>query len=267
MVQQDRLEEAEAVLVRLHNDAHLAGQELIQIREQLSLERTQGGASWSQALGAMFNRQYVRRTATAAFIVSMGQLSGSSVIQNFQGIFYETVGFTGRTSLLISGVYGLMGIIGQVLYLVVVADRWPRVRTLWSGSVVLSVMIAVCMGLSATYGTGDDDSGDGARAAIAVIFLYSVCYAVFFNAMIWVVPSELFPFFLRSKGLAFAVFCKSVVGIVLSQITPKALASVGWRSVHEPLFSELPRTHLHQILCPLHRHKHDGCPHLLLLPP
>ena len=164
---------------------------------------------------------------TAAFIISMGQLSGSSVIQNFQNIFYATVGFTGKTALLISGVYGMMGILGQIFYLFVVADEWPRTLTLWTGSLALSIMISICMALSASFGGGGNELG--ARAAIAFIFLYSFCYAVFFNAMIWVVPSELFPFFLRTKGLAFAVFIKAIVAIVLSQITPVAIANVSWR--------------------------------------
>jgi hypothetical protein len=56
-----------------------------------------------------------------------------------------------------------------------------------------------------------------------------MCYAIFFNAMIFVVPSELFPFFLRTKGLSFAVFIKAIVAIVLSQITPVAIANVSWR--------------------------------------
>ncbi|KAF7557625.1 hypothetical protein G7Z17_g588 [Cylindrodendrum hubeiense] len=229
LVQQDRVEEAKDVLVRLHGQEELASHELAQIRSQLNLENNVGSASWSYALRQMFSKQYVRRTVTAAFIVIMGQLSGSSVIQNFQGIFYATVGFTGQTSLLVSGIYGMMGIIGQIFYLVVVADRWPRVRTLWTGSVVLSVMISICMALSAQFGSADSGNPAGARGAIAMIFLYSASYAIFFNAMIWVVPSELFPFFLRSKGLAFAVFCKATVGIVLSQITPIALENVGWR--------------------------------------
>ncbi|VUC31216.1 unnamed protein product [Clonostachys rosea] len=231
LVQQDRIEEAEKVLHKLHGieNESLVSQELIQIREQLGFERSQGSASWSFALKKMFSKQYLRRTATATFIVAMGQLSGSQVIQNFQSIFYETVGFTGKTSLLISGIYGMMGIIGQIIYLTVVADRWPRVRTLWIGSVLLSVMIAVCMALSAQYGSADSQNENGARGAIAMIFLYSALYAVFFNAMVWVVPSELFPFFLRSKGLAFAVFTKSVIAIALSQITPIAIKNVSWR--------------------------------------
>jgi hypothetical protein len=235
LVMRDRHEEASRVLTSLHTskntsiDDTAVEQELVQIQEQIGLEREQGNLSWGVALKQMFSKQYVRRTMTAAFIVAMGQLSGSSVIQNFQGIFYQTVGFTGRKSLLISGVYGMMGIIGQIIYLVVVADKWPRTRTLWSGSLVLSSMIAILMALSATYGSTDNNNAAGARAAIAAIFLYSMCYAIFFNAMIWVVPSELFPFFLRTKGLAFAVAAKSVAAIVLSQITPLAIANVSWR--------------------------------------
>jgi uncharacterized membrane protein YccC len=123
----------------------------------------------------------------------------------------------------------MMGIIGQLIYLFVVADRWPRKWTLIGGSGVLSVMLAICMALSAQYGTKGNNNEAGARAAIGFIFIYSMCYAIFFNAMIWVVPSELFPFFLRTKGLAFAVLSKSITAIVLSQITPLALANVSWR--------------------------------------
>ncbi|CAO2652673.1 Nn.00g009560.m01.CDS01 [Neocucurbitaria sp. VM-36] len=232
LVLRDRHDEAKRVIASLHgtsDNEDFLDRELLQIQEQIQLEREQGNLDWITSLKAMFSRKYVRRTLTAAFIIAMGQLSGSSVIQNFQNIFYAQVGFKGRTSLLISGAYGMMGILGQIIYLLVVADKWPRTRTLWSGSLVLSVMISICMALSAKYGTGGTTSQDGARGAIASIFIYSMCYAIFFNAMIWVVPSELFPFFLRTKGLAFAVATKSVTAIVLSQITPVAIANVSWR--------------------------------------
>ncbi|KAK6836027.1 transporter (major facilitator superfamily) [Apiospora arundinis] len=230
VVQKDRFEEASRVLTSFHGDDHdLVAQELIQIREQIRLEKLQSQVSWFAALRQLFSRQYLRRTATATFILAMTQLSGSSVIQNFQNIFYATVGFEGQQALLISGIYGLMGVIGQAFYLVVVADRWPRARTLSTGSVVLAALIAVCMALSAVYGQENNTNLDGARGAIAFIFIYSAAYAVFFNGTVWVVCSELFPFFLRSRGIAISVFMQSVVAIVLSQITPIALAQVSWR--------------------------------------
>lgn len=121
-----------------------------------------------------------------------------------------------------------MGVIGQVLYLVMVADRWPRTRTLWTGSLYLCVMVSLVMALSAEFPSGTTNIA-GPRVAIAFIFIYSLGYAMFFNAMVWVVPSELFPFFLRSKGLGLGVFSKAVVAIVLAQITPVAIENVGWR--------------------------------------
>ncbi|EXJ93218.1 hypothetical protein A1O3_01775 [Capronia epimyces CBS 606.96] len=230
LVQQERYEDAKAVLIKLHGDQgddYLA-QEFIQIRDQILLEQSAKGTNFMQAIGQLFSRQYIRRTGTACFILAMGQLSGSTVIQNYQNIFYATVGFHGKTALLISGIYGFMGLIGQIIYMLFVADRWPRTRTLWTGSVFLCVMISICMALSAEYPAGTTNKA-GPRAAIAAIFIYSAGYAVFFNAMVWVVPSELFPFFLRSKGLGLGVFTKAVVAIVLAQVTPVALENVGWR--------------------------------------
>ena len=89
-------------------------------------------------------------------------------------------------------------------------------------------MISILMALSSQYPAGTTSSA-GPRAAIAFIFIYSFGYAMFFNAMVWVVPVELFPFFLRSTGLGLAVFGKAVTAIVLSQITPLALENVGWK--------------------------------------
>ncbi|KAL3464517.1 general substrate transporter [Aspergillus heterothallicus] len=231
LVQQERYEEAQAVLETIHagtGDDDRALQELSEIRNQIQIESTQI-SSFRAAITSLFSRKYLHRTLMACFILAMGQFSGSSVIQNYQSTFYEAVGFTGKTSLLISGIYGIMGVLGQVIYLFCAADKWPRTRTLWVGSLFLSVMISICMALSSVYGSEDNSNLSGARAAIAMIFIYSCGYAVFFNATIWVVPSELFPFFLRSAGMGLGVFSKSVAAIVLSQITPTAMQNVGWR--------------------------------------
>ncbi|KAF5594922.1 sugar transporter [Fusarium pseudocircinatum] len=231
LVRKGRHEEARRVLNLLHDTEGetFIEQELLQIQQQIELEASAETSSWAYAVKELFSMRYLHRTLMAAFIVSQSQLSGASVIQNFQNTFYAIVGITDRESLLVSGIYGFMVVIGTIIYLGIVADRWPRARTLWTGSLALSVSIAICMALSATYGQAGESNMAGARASIAFIFIYSATFAIFFNAMIWVVPSELFPTFLRSKGMAFAVSSKSVVAIVLSQITPLALAEVSWR--------------------------------------
>ncbi|KAH8747898.1 general substrate transporter [Hyaloscypha finlandica] len=230
LVGKERYDEARAVIVRLHGDSSevFLAQEFTQIHDQILLEREGRNANALISIKTLFSRRYIRRTATACFILMMGQLSGSTVIQNYQSIFYASVGYTGRTSLLISGIYGFMGVSGQIAYLCFVADKWLRTRTLWIGSAFLCIMISIIMALSAEFPAGTKDPS-GPRAAIAFIFIYSFGYALFFNAMVWVVPVELFPFFLRSKGLGLGVFSKAVVAIVLAQITPIAIQHVGWK--------------------------------------
>lgn len=234
LVLKDRPEEARKVLMDLHgtgDDHEFADRELMQISSQISVDRLQGSMKWKTALRLMFSKKYVRRTLTAGLIVSMSQLSGAGVIQNYQNIFYAAVGLTGKRSLLTSGGHGMMGILGQIIYLLVVADRWPRTRTMWTGSLVLASMIGICMALSAAYSKKSNTNEAGAQGAIAAIFIYSMAFGVFFSSMVWVIPSELFPLFLRTKCLAFAVVCKAVVAIVLSQTTPIAMADIGWRQV------------------------------------
>jgi hypothetical protein len=120
------------VIIRLHGDRsdEFLAQEFTQIHDQILLEREGQNINMFASFKSLFSRRYFRRTATACFILMMGQLSGSTVIQNYQSIFYAAVGYTGRTGLLISGIYGFMGVFGQVAYLTFVADKWMRTRTL-----------------------------------------------------------------------------------------------------------------------------------------
>ena len=83
------------------------------------------------------------------------------------------------------------------------------------------------MALSAEFGDGSNQAAS--RATIAFIFIYSACYAIFFNSTIWVVGSEMWPVFLRSNGMAFGTFVQGVWAIVLTQISPIAMDNIGWR--------------------------------------
>lgn len=75
--------------------------------------------------------RYRRRFITAAWImVVTANLSGASVIQNYQTEFYNLVGYAGNAALLVTAVYGLMGLIGQVINITLVADKRGRKTTM-----------------------------------------------------------------------------------------------------------------------------------------
>lgn len=83
------------------------------------------------------------------------------------------------------------------------------------------------MALSAQCGTGENRAG--AAAGIAVIFVFSASYAVFFNSTAFVLAAEVLPQHLRSYGMGLSLACQGCFGIWISQVTPIAFATIQWR--------------------------------------
>ena len=128
VVSKERHEDAYKVLSNLHAERgeEFIQRELLEIQEQLALEQARrSSSSWAE----LFTLRYARRVLLACFIMNMTKLSGSGIVQNYQSLFYAGLGFKGKTILLISGFYGIMGVIGQLINIVWVSDKWPRRRT------------------------------------------------------------------------------------------------------------------------------------------
>lgn len=103
----------------------------IEIREQIRLEAAnRANRNLGHALLELFNKKNISRTAMAIMVMQVGILSGSLAIQNYQSLLYASLGFKDRKAILISGFYGIMGIIGQIVNLVVVSDKWSRKNTM-----------------------------------------------------------------------------------------------------------------------------------------
>jgi MFS family permease len=133
VAQQERYEEFHSSLRRIYSDEenefYLRSE--VEIREQIRLEAEQRSSTTiGHALLEIFNRQNIKRTAMAIMVMQVGILSGSLAIQNYQSILYESLGYKGRSVILISGCYGFMGIAGQIINNLFVSDRWSRVRTM-----------------------------------------------------------------------------------------------------------------------------------------
>ncbi|VUC35347.1 unnamed protein product [Clonostachys rosea] len=226
LVSQERYEDAVKVLYDLHGQKgdEYVQREMVEIREQLALEKAQRrSSSWSE----LFSLRYARRLLLACFILNMTKLSGSGIVQNYQSLFYAGLGFKGNTILLLSGCYGFMGLFGQIANMLWVSDKWSRTKTMYTGSIVLALFLVLLAIMSRFFGDGSNLGG--AAAGIAFIFLYSAFYAVFFNSTVWVIVAEIFPQHLRGNGNSFAVFSMSVTNIWLSQITPLAFEALVWK--------------------------------------
>jgi len=133
VAQQQRYQDFERTLRRIYSneDDAFITRTRTEIHDQLALEATQRtNKTLGHALLELFSWHYIRRTAMAIMVMQVGILSGSLAIQNYQSLLYASLGFKGRSAILISGCYGFMGIAGQVINLAGVSDKWSRRRTM-----------------------------------------------------------------------------------------------------------------------------------------
>ncbi|TVY85117.1 MFS glucose transporter mfs1 [Lachnellula suecica] len=208
LAQKNRNVEARAVLERLHyrqGEAFVLS-EFVQITAQVELEAEEQKMA---SVFELFRPQFIRRTATSMLVMSLTQFTGAGVIQVYQGILYKSLSLR------------------AALCLWLLADKWPRVRTLTVGCLALAVELSILMALSATYGDGHSKAGSG--AGIAFIFIFSASYALFFNSTAYVVSAEILPQHLRSYGMGVAFACQGISSLWLGQITPIAFAAIHWR--------------------------------------
>ncbi|KAF4125352.1 putative arabinose efflux permease, MFS family [Geosmithia morbida] len=223
----ERYDEAKAVMYSLqaHRGSEVIEAEFAEMCSQIRLEANKKKKSRYTTL---FTRQYLRRNLLACLIVNMTKLSGSNIIQNYQSVMYNSLGYEGRTVLLIGGLYGFMAIIGQVINVFFVADHWTRRTTVVTGNYMLALLLAILAALSKYYGEGSDNPA-GARAGVAFIFMFSFAYSFYFNSVNWVLVAEIFPLDLRGAGVGFAVFTQSITAIWLSFAASIAFDSIAWK--------------------------------------
>ncbi|KAK9482555.1 general substrate transporter [Lipomyces starkeyi] len=125
LAQKDKLDMFEKTLRTIYadEDEEFILKMQVEIREQIAIEASQRkNVKLGHALIELFSKKYIRRTAMAIAVLQVGILSGSLAIQNYQSLLYGALGFTGRKVLLISGCYGFMGVIGQIINIAGIAE-------------------------------------------------------------------------------------------------------------------------------------------------
>jgi hypothetical protein len=72
-----------------------------------------------------------KRIALGIFITVFNNLGGTPVIGAYQSRIFQEIGFTGLQILLISGFYGLAGLVGVITNIALVADRIGRKTSMY----------------------------------------------------------------------------------------------------------------------------------------
>lgn len=115
-------------------------------------------------------------------------------------------------------------------FVLFIADRLGRRLSLFWGAFLMGSYMLIIAILTAKFppraGAGFTTTG---AASIAMIYLEAMSYNVSWGPVPWIYMSEIFPSRIREVGVAIGTATQWLFNFVFSQVTPHAVANIGWR--------------------------------------
>ncbi|KAF9649511.1 hypothetical protein BDM02DRAFT_3094693 [Thelephora ganbajun] len=243
LVAQGRNDEALRTLAKLRlrseheaQDDPLLQIEMLEMQVEARLIRQTQGLSTSEtgidigfkSWARLFSRKFIDRTWIGIMIMVFQQWSGINALLYYGPTLVREIGLKGDTiSLVVSGGIGIVQFIA-VLPAIAYIDRVGRKALLRGGGIVMGcshLSIALLVGLF-----GDDWASHSTAVWVAVgcVYLFTASYGVSYGPIGWVLPPEVFPQSVRSKGVALSTasnwYANSVLhSFLIGLVTPVLL--------------------------------------------
>lgn len=211
LVSKDRSDEALQILIKYHAEGDASNElphiELAEIRKALEIENESRKRGWVE----LFQTSGMRRRSLVSGALGMFvQFSGNSLISQYLVPILEMIGITDRQQQVRYNVgkeaWGLLA--GVVI--ASITPRFPRRRIY----LICACSLLLCYtGWTVAQARNRiTKSVESGYAVLVFIFLYSPCYSIGYNALTYVYMVEIFPYYVRTKGLSwFQLWSRSAV--------------------------------------------------------
>ncbi|KAH6982523.1 general substrate transporter, partial [Ilyonectria destructans] len=228
LISKDRHDEALQILIKYHAEGDesstFVAAEFFQIRETLRKEKEASTNPWKDLVSTKANRHRVFVAICVGFFT---QWSGNGLISYYLAKILALVGITARSTQnqLNVGIncWNLVTALcsswmaGWVL-------RRRQLMTAYIGMTTLFACYTACSGVYAE----DGSNKSAAIAVVALIFLFNACYNLM-QPFQYLYIGEIFPFILRSKGIAVMQMSVRVASVFNQFINPIGMENIGWK--------------------------------------
>ncbi|KEZ44125.1 hypothetical protein SAPIO_CDS3040 [Scedosporium apiospermum] len=231
---QDDWERSSSILSRLRHlpsDHDYVQRELQDMAEQLEQERLLvGDATTKVLLKEMWlipsNR---KRALISAMLMVCQQMTGVNAVNYYAPQIFKSLGLSGDlVSLLATGVYGIVKVVGCLIFLTFFADSLGRRRSLlWT-----SAAQAIVMFLVGIYGRveppveGKPISGFGIFA-IACIYLWATFFQFGWGPVCWILVSEIPTARLRALNVALGAAVQWLFNFIIARTVLEMKRTMG----------------------------------------
>ncbi|GAA6024948.1 hypothetical protein JCM10207_001443 [Rhodosporidiobolus poonsookiae] len=207
--------------------------EVNEIDVQVEHDRTAVGSGFFAPFRQVFGKGFLFRRmliTTSLFIWQNG--TGINAVNYYSPTIFKSIGITGTsTSLLTTGVFGVIKTVLALVWCFIVIDRFGRRGILLVGSVggALSMFaIGAYIKIADPAHNVHTSLPPGGKAAMFFFYLWTAFYAVSWNGTPWVVNSESFPGAVRQVTQCFAASSNWLWNFVISRATPTMFLNMGF---------------------------------------
>ncbi|KAL4942355.1 quinate permease [Aspergillus oleicola] len=209
-------------------------EEINMIEQSLEQQRAKIGLGfWKPFKAAWTNKRILYRLFLGSMLFLWQNGSGINAINYYSPTVFRSIGVTGgNTSLLTTGIFGVVKAVITFVWLLYLIDHMGRRNLLLVGAAGGSV----CLWFVGAYikiakpennpeGTGLDSGG---IAAIFFFYLWTAFYTPSWNGTPWVINSEIFDPTVRSLAQACAAASNWLWNFLISRFTPQMFTSMGY---------------------------------------
>ncbi|KAJ6078597.1 hypothetical protein N7467_008350 [Penicillium canescens] len=236
----DREDEARDVLCRLRRvpeSDYRIRLELLEIKAATIFEQESRATKYPNSKGKLqvAMREYKdlfvlrhlnRRLFIACMLQFIQQFTGINAVIYYAPTMFQSIGLSGNSVNLLA-----TGVVGIILFLctiptVLFIDRWGRRKILLLGAAAMSISQLIVGTLYAVYRNRWETNVSAGWAAAIFIWVYIANFSYSIGCINWIMPSEIFPPGVRSKGVSIAIATNWLTNFIVALITPRMLQSI-----------------------------------------
>ncbi|KAI3553699.1 quinate permease [Colletotrichum abscissum] len=205
-------------------------QEYLEILAQSEAEQSQakGHGYVVVVKDIVTNASNRRRLFLAVMLFLFHKLTGTDSLNYFAPQIFAMIGVPkGSSSLLTTGVYGVVKLATTIIYVTVIVDRVGRRLPLMIGATIQATAM-LYIGLFLRFSDVQPGSGTtpGGIVGIIMIYLYAFGWSFGHSVAPYVVAAEIFPARVRSVCMSCCLFTNWIVNYGITSATPHMLSTM-----------------------------------------
>ncbi|KAL4880266.1 general substrate transporter [Aspergillus karnatakaensis] len=168
-----------------------------------------------------------RRTQVGVLVMFFQQFVGINALIYYAPTLFETMGLDYDMQLLMAGIINVTQLVGVVTSVWTMDALGRRPLLLW-GAAIMGISHIIIAALVGTYSDNWPAHRPQGWVSVAFLFLYMLAFGATWGSVGWALPAEVFPSFLRAKGVALATCGSWFFNFIIGLITPPLIQDTGY---------------------------------------